>query len=95
MRVRAIAVGFHEKLREPGTPDDTFEVPEGSKASWYVPADEGEPGKGGGAGKAPQNQGKPTVRQNQGKPTAESAQTAQGSSTDQSQAASATGSAKL
>lgn len=34
MIVKAIATGYHGHLREPG---DEFEVPKGSKASWFVP----------------------------------------------------------
>lgn len=36
MKVRAIKPGFHGKLREI---DEEFDVENGSKASWYVPAD--------------------------------------------------------
>lgn len=34
MKVEAIKPGYHGKLREPG---EVFEVPDGSKASWYQP----------------------------------------------------------
>lgn len=34
MKVRAIAPGFHGKLREV---DEEFDVADGRKASWYVP----------------------------------------------------------
>lgn len=37
MEVRATAKGFHGCFREIG---DQFEVPAGSKASWYVPAED-------------------------------------------------------
>lgn len=34
MEVIATAVGFHDKVREPG---EKFSVPAGSKASWFTP----------------------------------------------------------
>lgn len=34
MLVRAIQTGFYNSLRQP---DDEFEVPDGAKASWFVP----------------------------------------------------------
>lgn len=51
MWVRAIAEGYYGKLRTPGAHDDTFEVPDGAKASWWVKVDApkgkaGRPGDG-------------------------------------------------
>lgn len=34
MEVIATKMGYHGKLRDPG---DTFDVPEGSKATWFKP----------------------------------------------------------
>lgn len=34
MKVKAIELGYHGALREPG---DEFDVPKGSKASWFEP----------------------------------------------------------
>ncbi|MBN9642936.1 MAG: hypothetical protein J0I68_30705 [Achromobacter sp.] len=52
MRVIAIAQGYGGKdkhaLREPG---DQFEVPDGSKASWYEPVEEEAAPAGGKKGK--------------------------------------------
>jgi hypothetical protein len=39
MKVIAKQLGYFGKLREPG---DEFEVPEGSKASWFVPVEKVE-----------------------------------------------------
>lgn len=36
MKVIASKQGYFGKLREPG---DTFDVPDGSKASWFAPVD--------------------------------------------------------
>lgn len=36
MRVKAIEVGFHGKLREVG---EEFDVAKGEKGSWFVPVD--------------------------------------------------------
>lgn len=36
MKVRATAVGFHGGSRR--RPGDTFDVPEGTKGSWFEPA---------------------------------------------------------
>lgn len=36
MRVKAIEVGFHGKLREVG---EEFDISKGEKASWFVPVD--------------------------------------------------------
>lgn len=36
MKVIATKQGYHGRLREPG---DVFDVPEGSRASWFAPAD--------------------------------------------------------
>ncbi|NYT44602.1 hypothetical protein H0A64_07145 [Alcaligenaceae bacterium] len=58
MKVIAISAGYRGKLREPG---DTFDVPSGSKATWYVPApaDPETPGKNSG--------GRPAARTNGGR----------------------------
>jgi len=46
MKVIAIKQGYFGKLREP---DEVFEVPDGEKATWFVPADKSaaadKPGK--------------------------------------------------
>ena len=57
MRVIAIKPGFYGQLRTPGTDSAEFDVPDGSKASWFVPAKqsddpEGKPARGR---KAPQS----------------------------------------
>ena len=44
MKVIATKPGYFGKLREPG---DEFEVPEGSKASWFQPVEQKASGKGG------------------------------------------------
>lgn len=44
MKVIAIKQGYLGKLRQPG---DEFEVPEGSKASWFQPVEQKASGKGG------------------------------------------------
>lgn len=36
MQVIATARGYHGSLREPG---DTFEVPDGAKATWFAPVE--------------------------------------------------------
>lgn len=38
MRVKATAMGFHGGFRR--RVGDVFEVPDGSKAKWFVPADD-------------------------------------------------------
>lgn len=40
MRVIATAVGFFDNLRQPG---EEFDVPEGSKATWFKPVKADEP----------------------------------------------------
>lgn len=42
MQVIAIKQGYHGKLRQP---DDKFDVPEGSKATWFVPVEQKAEGK--------------------------------------------------
>lgn len=37
MRVRATNTGFYNGLRVPGTDSEEFDVPDGEKASWFVP----------------------------------------------------------
>jgi hypothetical protein len=61
MKVTATKPGYHGKLREPG---DTFDVPAGSKATWYVPAsaETEASGKNGG--------GRPAARTNSGRAAA-------------------------
>lgn len=39
MRVRATAPGFYGILRIPGEPNDEFDVPDGSKATWFEPVE--------------------------------------------------------
>lgn len=51
MKVEAIKTGFHGKLREPG---DVFEVPDGSKATWFTPVE--KTGKPSGGRQAPKEQ---------------------------------------
>jgi len=40
MKVKAVKPGFFGKLRDPG---DEFEVPEGTKASWFAPVEQEQP----------------------------------------------------
>lgn len=40
MRVRAIQTGFHGCLRVPGTDSEEFDVPDGEKATWFVPVEQ-------------------------------------------------------
>ncbi|WP_334157920.1 hypothetical protein [Oryzomicrobium sp.] len=48
MRVRAINTGFYHGLHVPGTDSEEFDVPDGEKASWFVPVTEaGTKGKKG------------------------------------------------
>jgi len=57
MRVKAIEVGFHGKLREVG---EEFDVRDGEKGSWFVKID-GEQGKAdGGAQTKPGRQARAT-----------------------------------
>ena len=44
MKVIATKQGYFGKLREPG---DEFEVPEGTKGSWFQPVEQKANGKGG------------------------------------------------
>ena len=40
MRVRAIETGYFGCLRVPGTDTEEFEVPNGAKATWFVPVEQ-------------------------------------------------------
>lgn len=53
MRVIATAIGYFGALRVEG---DEFEVPDGTKGSWFKPvaADVAKPSKGKGKGTAPE-----------------------------------------
>ncbi|MHB1368637.1 MAG: hypothetical protein ACYCW7_00320 [Pseudomonadaceae bacterium] len=42
MRVRAIKTGFYNGLRIPDTDSAEFDVPDGSKATWFAPAKKGK-----------------------------------------------------
>lgn len=44
MKVIATKLGYFGKLREP---DDEFEVPDGTKGSWFQPVEQKANGKGG------------------------------------------------
>lgn len=44
MKVIATKLGYFGKLREPG---DEFEVPDGTKGSWFQPIEQKANGKGG------------------------------------------------
>lgn len=44
MKVIATKMGYFGKLREPG---DEFEVPDGTKGSWFQPVEQKANGKGG------------------------------------------------
>ncbi len=44
MKVIATKQGYFGKLREPG---DEFEVPDGTKGSWFQPVEQKANGKGG------------------------------------------------
>ena len=44
MKVIATKLGYFGKLREPG---DEFEVPDGTKGSWFQPVEQKANGKGG------------------------------------------------
>ena len=50
MKVIATKQGYLGKLRQPG---DEFEVPEGSKGSWFQPVEQKANGKGGKKPEAP------------------------------------------
>jgi len=47
MRVRAIQTGFYNSLRIPDTDSAEFEVPDGTKGSWFQPVEQKANGKGG------------------------------------------------
>lgn len=47
MRVRAIQTGFYNSLRIPDTDSAEFEVPDGTKGSWFQPVEQKDNGKGG------------------------------------------------
>ena len=44
MKMIATKLGYFGKLREPG---DEFEVPDGTKGSWFQPVEQKANGKGG------------------------------------------------
>lgn len=44
MKVIALKWGYFGRLREPG---DEFEVPDGTKGSWFQPVEQKASGKGG------------------------------------------------
>ena len=44
MKVIATKLGYFGKLRQPG---DEFEVPDGTKGSWFQPVEQKANGKGG------------------------------------------------
>ena len=46
MQVIALKPGFYGQLRTPGTDSAEFDVPDGSKASWFVPAKQGDEPEG-------------------------------------------------
>ena len=50
MKVIATKQGYFGKLREPG---DEFEVPDGTKGSWFQPVGQKANGKGGKKPEAP------------------------------------------
>lgn len=50
MKVIATKLGYFGKLREPG---DEFEVPDGTKGSWFQPVEQKASGKGGKKPEAP------------------------------------------
>lgn len=50
MKVIATKLGYFVKLREPG---DEFEVPDGTKGSWFQPVEQKANGKGGKKPEAP------------------------------------------
>lgn len=57
MKVTATAVGFHGKIRQPG---ETFDVADGTKGSWFLPAEKAEvKATGGKQGTARQTGGQP------------------------------------
>lgn len=53
MKVIATKLGYFGKLREPG---DEFEVPDGTKGSWFQPVEQKANGKGGKKPEAPANE---------------------------------------
>lgn len=50
MKVIALKQGYFGKLRQP---DDVFEVPDGTKGSWFQPVKQEAPAKGGKKPEAP------------------------------------------
>ena len=50
MKVIATKLGYFGKLRQPG---DEFEVPDGTKGSWFQPVEQKASGKGGKKPEAP------------------------------------------
>ena len=50
MKVIATKQGYFGKLRQPG---DEFEVPDGTKGSWFQPVEQKANGKGGKKPEAP------------------------------------------
>lgn len=50
MEVIATKLGYFGKLRQPG---DEFEVPDGTKGSWFQPVEQKANGKGGKKPEAP------------------------------------------
>lgn len=50
MKVIATKLGYFGKLRQPG---DEFEVPDGTKGSWFQPVEQKANGKGGKKPEAP------------------------------------------
>ena len=53
MKVIATKLGYFGKLRQPG---DEFEVPDGTKGSWFQPVEQKANGKGGKKPEAPANE---------------------------------------
>ena len=50
MKVIATKLGYFGKLRQPG---DEFDVPDGTKGSWFQPVEQKANGKGGKKPEAP------------------------------------------
>ncbi|MDZ7789732.1 MAG: hypothetical protein U5L08_04410 [Xanthomonadales bacterium] len=74
MKVEAIKKGYHGKLREKG---DVFEVPNGSKASWFTPVKKtGKPAGG-------QQANKPAGGQQANKPAGEQSADEESAGTDE------------
>lgn len=53
MRVRAIKTGFYNGLHIPDTDSAEFDVPDGSKATWFEPVKGKQAKKGDKAAEAP------------------------------------------